>query len=171
MFSATPFASLICCSKCRFGSKFCRVPSDLHIHVKSVTISTTVIASCPTEIHICNLRFVQCLPKLCVDANLSWTVLENSAIPWEVATYSLRNCGWRRSFEVVQNCEPFYTRVLCIIRCKPVARQRPRKKQLYNSRYWVTASQTSMFARQKLERTAEERCVLCGPCRGFKSRR
>jgi hypothetical protein len=34
--------------------------------------------------------------------------------------------------------------------CTTVARQRPRKKQLYNSRGYVTASQTSMFPRQQL---------------------
>jgi hypothetical protein len=30
-----------------------------------------------------------------------------------------------------------------IVTCRPVARQWQRKKQLYDSRYWVTASQTS----------------------------
>jgi hypothetical protein len=45
--------------------------------------------------------------------------------------------------------------------CGPVARQRQRKKQLYNSHYWVT----SISARQQLEIATEERCFLCSPCR------
>jgi hypothetical protein len=45
-----------------------------------------------------------------------------------------------------------------ILACIPVARQRPRKKQLYNSRYWVTATAT------------EEWCFLCSPCRYVISR-
>jgi hypothetical protein len=32
-----------------------------------------------------------------------------------------------------------------IVACRPVARQQPQKKQLYNSHWQVTASQTSMF--------------------------
>jgi hypothetical protein len=51
------------------------------------------------------------------------------------------------------------------VACRPVARRRPRKKQLYNSRYRVTASQRSMFGT-----ATEERCFLCGPCRGVVSR-
>jgi hypothetical protein len=38
-----------------------------------------------------------------------------------------------------------------IVVYRPVARQRPRKEQLYNSCCWETASQTSIFARQRLE--------------------
>jgi hypothetical protein len=52
-----------------------------------------------------------------------------------------------------------------IMACRPVARQRPRKKQLYNICYWVTASQTSMFAQQPLDTATEERCFMCDPCR------
>jgi hypothetical protein len=37
-----------------------------------------------------------------------------------------------------------------IVGCSPVARQRPRSKRLCNSRYWVTAAQTSMFPGQQL---------------------
>jgi hypothetical protein len=32
-----------------------------------------------------------------------------------------------------------------IVACRPVAGQRPQDKQIYNSRYYVTASQTSVF--------------------------
>jgi hypothetical protein len=51
------------------------------------------------------------------------------------------------------------------VTCRPIARQRTRRKQLYQSRYSVTDSQTSMFARKQLETTTEERCFLCDPCR------
>jgi hypothetical protein len=47
---------------------------------------------------------------------------------------------------------------------------RPRKKQLYNSRYWVMASQISRFTRQQLETATEELCFLCCPCRDVISR-
>jgi hypothetical protein len=57
-----------------------------------------------------------------------------------------------------------------IVASRPVARQRLQKKQLYNSHYWVTASQTSMSARQQLETTTEKRCFLCSPCRDAISR-
>jgi hypothetical protein len=36
-----------------------------------------------------------------------------------------------------------------IVTCRPVARQRPRNKQLYNSRCYVTAPQTGMPPRQQ----------------------
>jgi hypothetical protein len=49
------------------------------------------------------------------------------------------------------------------VECRPDAGQRPRK-QLCNSRYWVTASQTSVFPRQQLD-TATEKRFLYGPCR------
>jgi hypothetical protein len=49
--------------------------------------------------------------------------------------------------------------------CKHVVRQRPRKKQLYNSRYWITGSQTSMFTRQQLEAKIEELRFLSDTCR------
>jgi hypothetical protein len=48
---------------------------------------------------------------------------------------------------------------------RPVTRQIPRKKQLYNGRYRVTASETNIFARQKLETATEKRRFLCCPCR------
>jgi hypothetical protein len=37
------------------------------------------------------------------------------------------------------------------VACRPATRQQPHKKQLYNSHYWVTVSQTSMSAWQQLE--------------------
>jgi hypothetical protein len=64
-----------------------------------------------------------------------------------------------------------FLKIKNIVACRPVARQRPRKKQLYNSCCWITASQTSMPARQQLERAAEERCFLYSPCRDVISRR
>jgi hypothetical protein len=57
-----------------------------------------------------------------------------------------------------------------IVARRPVARQRPRNKHMYGSRYWVTASQTNMFPRQQLNYKNEERCFLCGACRGVISR-
>jgi hypothetical protein len=57
-----------------------------------------------------------------------------------------------------------------IVACKPVAGQRQRTKQKYNSRYWVTAWQKSIFARQQLETATEEWSFLCGPCRDVISR-
>jgi hypothetical protein len=39
--------------------------------------------------------------------------------------------------------------------------QQLRKKQLYNSHYWLMASQTSMFARQQLETATEEQFFFC----------
>jgi hypothetical protein len=53
---------------------------------------------------------------------------------------------------------------------RSVAEQRPRDKQMYNSRYCVTASQTNMFPLQQLNYNNEERCFLCGPCRDVLSR-
>jgi hypothetical protein len=41
-------------------------------------------------------------------------------------------------------------RLKYIVACRPVAGQRPRGKQIYNSHYWVTASQTSMLLWQQL---------------------
>jgi hypothetical protein len=37
-----------------------------------------------------------------------------------------------------------------MVACRPAAKQRPRKKQIYISRYYVTASQTNVFERQQL---------------------
>jgi hypothetical protein len=51
-----------------------------------------------------------------------------------------------------------------IVACRPAAKQLLRMK-LYNSRYWVTATQTSMSARQQLETATDEQCFLCSPCR------
>jgi hypothetical protein len=51
-----------------------------------------------------------------------------------------------------------------IVACRPIARKRPCNKQLYNSRYWVMASQTNMFQWQKLNYNNEEQCFLCSPC-------
>jgi hypothetical protein len=51
-----------------------------------------------------------------------------------------------------------------------ISEVRPRNKQLYNSRYWATVSQTSMPERQKWETATEEQCFLCGPCRNVISR-
>jgi hypothetical protein len=48
---------------------------------------------------------------------------------------------------------------------RPAAGQRLRDKQKYSSRYWVTASQTSMFAQQQLETATEERCFLSRFCK------
>jgi hypothetical protein len=56
------------------------------------------------------------------------------------------------------------------VACSFFARQRLRRKQLYNSRYWVTASQSGMFSRQQLETATEEWCFLCGPWRDVVSR-
>jgi hypothetical protein len=53
----------------------------------------------------------------------------------------------------------FYT-----VACRPVARQWPWKKQLYNNHYWEMPSQTNMFAWQQLETAIEEQCFLRGPC-------
>jgi hypothetical protein len=54
--------------------------------------------------------------------------------------------------------------VYSIVARRPVARQQQRDKQIYNNRYRVTALQTNMFARQKLETATEERYFLYGPC-------
>jgi hypothetical protein len=51
-----------------------------------------------------------------------------------------------------------------IVAYRPVARKRPRDKQIYNSRYLVMTSERSTFARQQLETAIEERCFLCGSC-------
>jgi hypothetical protein len=51
------------------------------------------------------------------------------------------------------------------VACRPAARQQLRKKQLYNSHYWVTASQTIIFSWQQLETATEEWCFLCGQLR------
>jgi hypothetical protein len=59
-------------------------------------------------------------------------------------------------------CLLFYEYILA---CRPVAGQRPRDKQLYKSRYLVTASQTNMFPRQQLNYNDEELCFPCGACR------
>jgi hypothetical protein len=47
--------------------------------------------------------------------------------------------------------------------CRPAVGQQPRDNKKYNDRYWVTASQTSMFTRQQLSYN-EKRCFLCSPC-------
>jgi hypothetical protein len=54
--------------------------------------------------------------------------------------------------------------------CWPVVKQRPRKNQLYNRRYLVTASETSIFVRQQLETATEERFFPCDQCRDVISR-
>jgi hypothetical protein len=56
-----------------------------------------------------------------------------------------------------------------IVECRPVAEQRLRDKQIYKSRYSVTASQTNMFLLQQLNYNSD-RCFLCGPCRDIISR-
>jgi hypothetical protein len=54
---------------------------------------------------------------------------------------------WKTSVEITahMSCSKY------TVTCRLVARQRPRKKQLCSSHYWVTASQTSMFTRQQFE--------------------
>jgi hypothetical protein len=50
-----------------------------------------------------------------------------------------------------------------IVAWRPVAGQRPRDKRKY-------IRQRSMFVPQQWETVTEERCFLCGPCRGVISR-
>jgi hypothetical protein len=57
-----------------------------------------------------------------------------------------------------------------IVACRPISGQRPRDKQICNSRCWVTASQASVFAQQQLETETEERYFLCGSCQDLISR-
>jgi hypothetical protein len=46
---------------------------------------------------------------------------------------------------------------------RPVARQGPRDKQIYDSSYSVTALQASTLTQQEFETETEERRFLCGP--------
>jgi hypothetical protein len=50
-----------------------------------------------------------------------------------------------------------------IVACRLVA-GRQRDKQIYDSRYWVTASKTDMFPSQQLSYNNEEGYFLCAPC-------
>jgi hypothetical protein len=54
-----------------------------------------------------------------------------------------------------------------IVTYRPIARQRQRNKPIYDSRYWLTASETNMFTRQQLKHNNEERCFLYGPGRSW----
>jgi hypothetical protein len=56
-----------------------------------------------------------------------------------------------------------------IVACRTVAGLPPWDKQIYTSRYWVTASQTSMCAREQWE-TTMERCFPSDPNRNVRSR-
>jgi hypothetical protein len=50
-----------------------------------------------------------------------------------------------------------------IVACRPVARQQPWDKQIYNSCFWIMALQTSMFPWQHCTAIIE-RCFHCSPC-------
>jgi hypothetical protein len=47
-----------------------------------------------------------------------------------------------------------------------VAEQRPRDKQIYTSRCWLTASPRNMPPRKRLNHNKEKRCFLRDPCQG-----
>jgi hypothetical protein len=53
-----------------------------------------------------------------------------------------------------------------IVARKPVPGQRSREKKIYKSRCWVTASQTNIYPRQRLNYKNEKRCFLRRPCQG-----
>jgi hypothetical protein len=86
----------------------------------------------------------------------------------EKAFHFLSFVGFEKRATLKQTLTVYVVKI-CTVACRPIAKQRHRKKQLYNIHYWVTTSQTSMFARQQLESATEEWCFLCGPCRDVKS--
>jgi hypothetical protein len=55
----------------------------------------------------------------------------------------------------------------CIMECRPVARQRQRNKQKYNSRYQVAATQTSMFLPQQCYITMVSSVLYADKSRGI----
>jgi hypothetical protein len=59
----------------------------------------------------------------------------------------------------------FQKQTIHTVACRAVTRQRPRDKQIYQSRYWVTPSQTKDIPTETIWATIEELCFLCGPSR------
>jgi hypothetical protein len=95
---------------------------------------------------------------------------------WPMQPTEVRQCHsagslrrkYRYSSRIVQvefEVDKVTVKYTSIVVSRPVVRQRQRKTQVYNSRYWVAASQSSIFARQQLKTVTEEMYFLWGPCR------
>jgi hypothetical protein len=89
---------------------------------------------------------------------------ENTDSPETTLSHSMR-LNWNFAINYLYLLFTIVMLHLYIVACRPVARQRLRNKQIYGSRYCVTASQIRFFVRQQLEAAREEWYFLFGPCR------
>jgi hypothetical protein len=100
---------------------------------------------------------------------------EQADMPWPRIIHRVASCLpldeyllWWGSFRKIVYMSACYSKNT-VAACRRVAEQRQLDKQMYKIGYWVTASQTNMFPRQRLKYNNEERCFLLGPCRGVTS--